>query len=178
LKRAASVVSAGAAQLSVPPPAAERSAVRLGCCLLLVLGVLGPPAAPDARAAELNSPVGRWQILDEDSHTPRAVVEMTLVDGELQGRTVQSFLRPGEPPDARCVRCEGERKNQPMLGMVILWGLRADGADWQGGHVLDPTTGRTYRASVTLIEGGTKLRVHGFIGLSLFGRSQTWLRLE
>ena len=101
-----------------------------------------------------------------------------VVDGELQGRTVQSFLRPGEQPDARCVRCEGERKNQPMLGMVILWGLRPDGADWQGGHVLDPTTGRTYRASVTLIEGGAKLRVRGFIGLSLFGRSQTWMRLE
>jgi uncharacterized protein (DUF2147 family) len=150
-------------------------AARLILSALGLLGALSSAAAP--AAADLSSPVGRWQITDEETHTPRAIVEMTLHDGELQGRTVKSYLRPGEDPDARCVKCAGERKDQPMLGMVILWGLRANGDEWEGGHVLDPTTGRTYRAKVALIEGGMRLRVHGYIGVSLFGRSQIWERV-
>jgi uncharacterized protein (DUF2147 family) len=144
---------------------------------VMLLAALGALSRSGAGAADLTSPVGRWQILDEQTHAARAVVEMTLVEGELQGRTVQAFPLPGEEPNQRCVKCQGERKDQPMLGMVILWGLRQNGTAWEGGHVLDPTSGRTYHATVTLLEGGTKLRVRGYFGVSLFGRSQTWLRL-
>jgi uncharacterized protein (DUF2147 family) len=143
----------------------------------VILASMAFLGSPNAFAADMASPVGRWQLIDDETHSPRGVVEITQVDGELQGRFVQAFLRPGEDLNAVCVKCEDERKNQPMIGMVILWGLRKDGAGWVGGHVLDPTSGRIYSATLRLAEGGTKLRVRGFIGFSLFGRTQIWSRL-
>jgi len=133
--------------------------------------------AAGAAAADLSSPVGRWQLIDDETHTARGIVEMSLVDGELQGRFVEAFLRPGEQPGALCVKCTGERHNQPMLGMVILWGLRQRGDEWVDGHILDPTQGRVYGATVALLEGGTQLKVHGYLGIPLLGRSQVWTRL-
>ena len=60
--------------------------------------------------------------------------------------------------------------------MTILWGLKKDGDQFSGGEILDPKNGKIYRAKMKLVEGGTKLEVRGFIGVSLFGRSQTWWR--
>jgi uncharacterized protein (DUF2147 family) len=137
----------------------------------LLLGVL------PAFAAEIASPLGRWQMIDDETNTPRGIVEVTQVNGELQGRFVEAYPRRGEDPNAVCFKCEGERKDKPIVGMVILWGLEPTGADWSGGHILDPTKGKVYQATLTLIEGGDKVRVRGFIGLSLFGRTQTWVRL-
>jgi uncharacterized protein (DUF2147 family) len=60
--------------------------------------------------------------------------------------------------------------------MEILRGMRANGSAWSGGEILDPETGKTYRAKMKLSDGGDKLIVRGYIGISLFGRSQTWIR--
>jgi uncharacterized protein (DUF2147 family) len=144
---------------------------------LVILSVMDSFGSPKVFAADMASPAGRWQLIDDETNSPRGVVEMTQVDGELQGRFVQAFLRPGEHPNALCDKCEGERKNQPMVGMVILWGLRKNSTAWEGGHILDPTSGRIYRVTLKLADGGTKLRVHAFIGFSLLGRTQTWMRL-
>jgi uncharacterized protein (DUF2147 family) len=131
-----------------------------------------------SQAQDMTSPLGHWQLIDDETNLPRGIVEMTEANGQLQGRFVQAFLRPGEAADARCVKCTDERKDQPMLGMVILWGLRRSGTvEWSGGHVLDPTKGRTYGAEIRLVEGGRQLRVRGYLGFSLLGRTQTWNRL-
>lgn len=60
--------------------------------------------------------------------------------------------------------------------MQILWNMRPDGDSWSGGEILDPESGKTYRAQMKLADGGRKLVVRGYIGLPLFGRSQTWIR--
>jgi uncharacterized protein (DUF2147 family) len=62
--------------------------------------------------------------------------------------------------------------------MEILRHMRPDGDEWSGGEILDPETGKTYRAKMRLEDGGRKLIVRGYIGFSLFGRSQTWLRTD
>jgi uncharacterized protein (DUF2147 family) len=142
--------------------------------LLLAEGALATPQL----ATDQTSAVGRWELIDDETNRPRGIVEMTELNGELQGRFVHAFLQPGEVPDARCVKCTDERKDQPMLGMVILWGLRPSGpSEWSGGHVLDPTKGRIYGAEIKLVEGGTKLRVRGYFGIALLGRTQVWNRL-
>ena len=66
--------------------------------------------------------------------------------------------------------------NVPVIGMLFLWGLKRDGDGWAGGHILDPKNGKTYNAKLSLQDAGNRLRVRGFIGTPLFGRSQTWLR--
>jgi hypothetical protein len=161
----------------------QRAARGVLLCLLALAAL--PPGAGVAHggtapaADPAHSPIGRWRLIDDETHSARGVVEITDAGaGELQGRFVQAYPRPGEDPNALCEKCEGERHNQPMLGMVIMWGLKPDGpGHWSGGHILDPTKGRTYGAKLELLEGGSQLRVRGYFGISLLGRSQTWERM-
>jgi uncharacterized protein (DUF2147 family) len=62
--------------------------------------------------------------------------------------------------------------------MTILWGLKKQGDEYQGGAILDPESGNVYRAKVKLDGEGGKLNVRGFIGVALLGRTQTWVRNE
>jgi uncharacterized protein (DUF2147 family) len=150
----------------------SQSLLPLTLTLTLLPGVL------PVFATQAESPVGRWQMIDDETNEPRGIVEVTEVKGELQGRFVQAYPRPGEVPNAVCVKCEGERKDKPIVGMIILWGLKASGSNWSGGHILDPTKGKVYQATLSLADGGSKIRVRGFIGVALLGRTQTWIRLQ
>ena len=62
--------------------------------------------------------------------------------------------------------------------MTILWGFKQDGDKWTGGSLLDPDDGKIYKGKLQVIDGGKKLDVRGFIGISLIGRTQTWVREE
>lgn len=133
-------------------------------------------AAP-AWSADKSSPVGTWRTIDDETKTERSIVEVSLVNGELQGRVVKIFFRPDEPPNPVCEKCEGERKDKPVIGMTFLWGLKADSAtDWVGGAILDPKNGKIYNAKLSVTEGGKELRVRGYIGTPILGRSQVWQR--
>jgi uncharacterized protein (DUF2147 family) len=124
------------------------------------------------------SPVGLWKTIDDQTGKPRGLVRITEINGQYQGSVEKSFPKPGEDPNPKCEKCEGARRNQPVLGMTILWGLQRQGDEYQGGEILDPETGKVYRVKMKLEDNGKKLDVRGFIGFSLFGRSQTWLREE
>ncbi len=124
-----------------------------------------------------SSPLGKWKTIDDETNAPRSIVEITNVDGELQGRILQIFYRPDEKPDPVCEACEGEHKDKPVIGMTFLWGLKPDGGnEWASGSVLDPKNGKIYNAKATLTEAGQKLRLRGFIGTPILGRTQIWLR--
>jgi len=60
--------------------------------------------------------------------------------------------------------------------MTILWNLRRQGDTWEGGEILDPENGSVYRCKLHPVSDGSKLEVRGFIGISLLGRTQTWMR--
>lgn len=143
--------------------------------LILMLTVSLLPLA--AQAADPASPVGRWRTIDDDTKSERSIVEVTKVGDELQGRVLRIFYRPDEKPDPVCELCEGARKDQPVIGMTFLWGLKPDGGnDWAGGAILDPKNGKIYNAKLSLTEAGSQLRVRGYIGTPLLGRTQIWLR--
>lgn len=124
------------------------------------------------------SPAGLWKTIDDSSGQPKGLVRIREVNGQYEGKLEKIFPKPGDDPAPRCEKCEGARRNQPVLGMTILWGLTRQGDEYQGGEALDPENGKIYRAKMKLIESGKKLEVRGFIGISLFGRSQVWLREE
>lgn len=147
---------------------------RTALSVMFAALMLGP--ANNLHAADAASPLGRWTTIDDETGQPRSIVEISAVNGELQGRVVEIFYRPDEKPDPVCEKCEGDRKDRPVIGMTFLWGLKPDGDGWAGGHILDPKNGKTYNAKLALQEGGQALRVRGFLGTPLFGRSQTWLR--
>jgi len=75
-----------------------------------------------------------------------------------------------------CDKCEGERHNKPVVGMVIMWGVKKDGDVWDSGQILDPGKGKTYKVKLSLSDDGQKLDVRGYIGMPMLGRTQTWIR--
>jgi uncharacterized protein (DUF2147 family) len=131
-----------------------------------------------AYAADLSSPVGLWKTIDDNSGKPGGLIRIELIDGQYQGKIEKIFTEPGEDPNPKCVKCEGSRHNQPIVGLTFMWSLTKQGDEYQGGEILDPKTGKIYRAKLKLEDGGKKLNVRGFIGFSLLGRTQAWYREE
>jgi uncharacterized protein (DUF2147 family) len=119
------------------------------------------------------TPVGLWRSIDDETRQPKALIRIVEQDGALVGR-IERILT--EKTDAVCDQCTDERKGQRVQGMVILQGLRSAGDEWTGGEILDPNNGKVYRARLRMAEGGSKLDVRGFVGVAVFGRTQTWLR--
>jgi uncharacterized protein (DUF2147 family) len=128
--------------------------------------------------ADADSPAGLWRSIDDKTGKERALIRVVENNGVYEGRVEKIFSEPGDDPQHLCRKCEGARKDQPIIGMNILWGLRKDGDQYTGGEILDAKEGKTYRCKMKLLEGGKKLEVRGYIGVSLFGRSQTWSREE
>lgn len=132
-----------------------------------------------AAAADRAAPVGLWKTIDDKTQQPRSLVRIIEVGGALEGRIEQLLNRqPDDDPENLCRACKGERKDRPVIGMKILWGLVKDGAAWEKGEILDPKNGKTYSCKVRVSPDGSKMEVRGFIGLSVIGRSQTWIREE
>jgi uncharacterized protein (DUF2147 family) len=132
-------------------------------------------AASFAAFAQM-SPVGLWKTIDDKDGTAKSEIRIVENGGVVSGK-VDKILDP-KTRDDKCTECTDERKDQPVLGMEILRGLKkADGKDvWEGGNIMDPNNGKIYRATVTPIEGGAKLQMRGYIGF--FYRTQTWIRVQ
>lgn len=126
--------------------------------------------------AATDSPVGLWKNIDDVTGQAKALIEISANAGVLEGRIVQLFRQSDEEQNPLCAKCTGTLHEQPVLGMTILTGLKKDGDEWDDGAILDPNNGKVYRCKIALVDGGTKLEVRGFIGISLFGRSQVWER--
>ena len=138
------------------------------CALLSVAGAGAQQLSP-----KLQNAIGHWQIVNSDG-TPGGQAETYLQDGKLFGRVTEA--RPGRTPHDLCDKCSGEYKNQLILGMVIMRNFHPDGEDWVDGTVVDPENGKEYKGKIWAV-GQDKLGMRGFIGISLFGRTETWVRL-
>lgn len=139
--------------------------------VLLVLGLTVVQAQQP-----LNSPVGLWKNVDDVTGKSLALIRISESNGILSGKIEKLFLAPGENPHPTCIQCEGVNKDQPVLGMMILVGLSKAGDEYRGGTILDPDNGQQYKSRLRLEDGGKKLEVRGYIGISWLGRSQIWLR--
>jgi uncharacterized protein (DUF2147 family) len=144
----------------------------IASCLLLAAG---------AALAANDTPVGTWKTIDDESGQAKSIVEITNDNGELQAHIVKLLNR--SPDDiardgavALCKQCDGERKNKPVEGMDIMWGVHQNGDVWDGGKILDPKSGKVYKVKLSMLDGGQKLNVRGYIGFSWVGRSQQWER--
>lgn len=128
--------------------------------------------------AQQPSPVGLWKSFDETTHAPKALIRIIETKGELEGRIEKLFRAPDAEQNPLCSKCSDARKDQPIIGMTILSGLKADGDEYNGGQILDPANGKIYKSKLTLDADGKKLHVRGYIGTPLLGRTQIWLREE
>jgi len=125
------------------------------------------------------TPVGVWKTIDDDGKTEKSVVRITDAGGKLNGRIETLF--DATKKDAVCDKCSDERKDKPLVGLMILRDVAKDTEDqtlWSGGNILDPNNGKVYKVRLRPIEDGRKLEVRGYIGMPMLGRTQTWIRVE
>jgi uncharacterized protein (DUF2147 family) len=140
----------------------------------LIASILAAPLA----WAQDGSPVGLWKTIDDSSGKPTALIRITDNQGVLTGKIEKLFRAPDEDQNPKCVACTDARKDQPIVGMTIVSGLKKDGDEYKGGEILDPRNGKVYKSKLTVREGGRKVEVRGYVGMPMFGRSQVWLRQE
>lgn len=146
--------------------------------------VLSTPAAaqPKPAAAPSSSQPsaeGLWEQIDEKTGTAESWFRVYKKGDVYEGQIVKMFPKPGEDPNKewRCEKCEGDEKGQPVLGMALIKGMKRNGLAYEDGTVTDPRDGSVYRALMNLSPDNKTLEMRGFLGISLFGRSQTWKRL-
>lgn len=140
--------------------------------LITALSLLGLCTLAMAQA----TPVGLWKTIDDETKTEKSLVRVTESGGMLTGK-IEKLLDPTKQ-DAKCEKCTDERKDKPVIGMVIVRNAKADGdgQHWEGGEILDPNNGKTYRLRLKPLDGGKRLEVRGYLGP--FHRNQHWIRVE
>ena len=126
-------------------------------------------------ATNMASPVGLWKTFDDDGQAS-GYVRIAETNGIYVG-VIEKGL-PSDKEEKYCTECKDERKGQRLIGMTIITNVKAKGDAFSGGQILDPFSGKLYRVKLKLIEAGKKLEVRGYIGISLFGRTQVWQRAE
>jgi uncharacterized protein (DUF2147 family) len=133
-------------------------------------------AAAASLAMAQASPAGVWKTIDDETRAEKSTVRIVDTGGVLSGK-IEKIADPTKQ-DGKCDKCEGPKKDQPVMGMIIIDGVKKnpDEVYWDGGTILDPNNGKVYKVRLTPKDGGKTLEVRGFIGP--FFRNQTWQRVE
>ena len=136
-------------------------------------------ATASVLAMAQTTPAGLWRTIDDDGKTEKSLVRIVNTGGVLSGK-VEKISDPAKA-DEKCSKCEDDRKDKPIVGMTIISGAKQDPEEsnkWVGGEILDPAKGSSYKLILKTTDGGKKLDVRGYIGSPMFGRTQTWIRVE
>ena len=118
---------------------------------------------------------GKWKTIDDETGKPKSIIEIYKNGNKYYGKIVK--LLTEENKDGICRTCETDYKNKNIIGLVILKDLVKDGDTYDDGEIMDPKTAKTYSCYIELKEPN-KLKVRGYIGFSLLGRTQYWYRVE
>ncbi|MFN9113643.1 MAG: DUF2147 domain-containing protein, partial [Bacteroidota bacterium] len=114
--------------------------------------------------------------IDDETGKATSIIEIFEKHNRIHGRIVELLNSKAKNP--KCEKCDGEDKNKPIIGLTILRGLKKDKkGDYHDGKILDPKHGKTYNCTLSL-ESKHRLKVRGFIGINLLGRTQFWERVK
>jgi len=117
--------------------------------------------------------VGRWKSIDDETGKAKSIIEIYKKGNKYYGKIVKLL----NEPDGICRTCETKYKNKNIEGLVILTDLEKDDDEYNDGEIMDPKNGKTYSCYIKL-ESPNKLKVRGYLGFSLLGRTQYWYRVE
>ncbi|MGE8654519.1 MAG: DUF2147 domain-containing protein [Acinetobacter gandensis] len=131
-------------------------------------------------SAENDPLVGKWKTVDDRTGYSRADVEIRKkADGTYEGVIVTTRNVPGTDKMVICSNCPGELKNKPFIGLPFIWDFKQDPKnprEYQNGKVLDPIGGKIYKGKARLSTTGRHLTLRGYVGVSVIGRSVTWIK--
>ncbi|APG64841.1 hypothetical protein LPB136_05470 [Tenacibaculum todarodis] len=116
---------------------------------------------------------GKWENRDEETNKVDSVIEVYEKNGKAYAKIIE--ITDITHKNDICIECKGKLKNEPILGMHILNGLKNKGDEWSGGKILDPKNGKEYKCYIKL-ENKNKLKIRGYIGFAAFGRTAYWYR--
>ncbi len=140
-----------------------------------IIGILLMLLAGSSYSEETASPEGIWKAYDDDGQIT-GFVRIVKENGIYTGVIEKGLTADRE--EKYCTACKDERKDQKLIGMTIIKNVKASGETYAGDEILDPFSGNTYKVKLKLKDAGKKLEVRGFIGFSLFGRTQIWKRVD
>ena len=146
---------------------------RSSFAMLCFLAQTGPAVSTESTRHDI-SPDGLWITVDNHSHKPVSQVRIWSENGVWFGRVENIF--DNSDSNTICNNCKGDKKDQPVRGMTILWDMKRDGDSFIRGKILDPGNGKTYSASMKLLGSGNQLEIRKYIGFPAIGRSQIWQR--
>jgi uncharacterized protein (DUF2147 family) len=119
--------------------------------------------------------IGKWKTVDDETGQAKSIVEIYEKSGKIYGRVMEIF--DANHKKDLCNDCSGEDANKPILGLTIIKGLSKDGNEYNSGEIMDPKNGRHYKCTIVL-QSKDKLKVRGYIGFALLGRTQYWYRVK
>ena len=124
--------------------------------------------------AQISSIVGEWKTVDDKTGEILAVVQIYKgADDLYYGKIIKLF----KDADGVCDKCEGKNKGKPVLGMVIIRGMKVDGDILTDGYILDPDNGKEYYSSLQYDSKTGKLKVRGSLDKrGWVGRNQYWVK--
>lgn len=149
---------------------------KTGILLMLFATVLF--AVPNVVAQKVNADavIGTWLNEDEDAH-----IEITKVDDKFFGKVV--WIKDNIDPETGKEKLDKlnpdeSLRSRPRLGLEILTNFVFDGKEnWEDGKIYDPKTGKTYSCYMKFVETD-KLKIRGFIGVTLLGKTTYWTRVK
>lgn len=119
---------------------------------------------------------GKWKTIDDRNGVEKAIIEIYEKEGLLQGKVVE-ILEEGKK-NAKCEKCDGERKDKPILGMKIIEDAKEHPEGiWKGKTLFDPEQAMTFRCRIWLNpHNPDELMVRGY--LAFIYRTQKWIRIK
>ncbi|MEZ4910715.1 MAG: DUF2147 domain-containing protein [Saprospiraceae bacterium] len=118
--------------------------------------------------------IGIWKNLDDSDGKEKSHIQIYEKDGKFRAKVIK--LLPGATI-TKCTACTGINKDKDIVGMDIVWDMKKKGSEYDSGTILDPKSGKEYSCLMKL-EGTDKLKVRGYLGMAVLGRTQYWYRVK
>ncbi|MEN4984091.1 DUF2147 domain-containing protein [Acinetobacter modestus] len=125
---------------------------------------------------------GVWKTVDDKSGFSFADVLITKNDnGTFSGKIIVNRSVPGKTNTGLCTGCDGVLKGKAVNNIQVLSNFIENPKninEYIDGKIFDPVSGNIYKGRIKLAKDGNRLILRGYLGTSMLGRNQTWIRLN